>query len=605
MRLRIFSRGLKELIRQMAHESEDANRLTVETLDMASLADLPSPTQNAAEVWLFVLPFGRTVAAAALCEDWFAALQRFSESLNDQSIIAILTSAQDAAETWPQLSERLKFQLWVVIRLSAPIIHDPRQLPEHHAALLILSKYRSSLRHTKTRIAYTFCPACDRTTKDYGGKKHTYHAYGTLLSDIWRDLAWTPDTPADAIAIRLADLFGLETYDTIRLVDLSRVDSLRPALAKPDMVPTRARGSRTRLKSQLINGDCLTELRKIPANSVEFCFADPPYNLDKRYDAWDDAIDVTDYVTWCDAWLDELARVLRPGCTCAVLNIPLWAIRHFQRMKQRLIFQAWVAWEGLSLPVRMIMPAHYAIVCFSKGVPRALPGLATELRTEVESESLATIRENYCLRVSCMSRRESDREPISDLWWDIHRLKHNSRRVDHPCQLPPALMRRLIALFTERDELVLDPFNGSGTTTLCADGLQRRYIGIEFSEYYHALAQSRHDFLHAGGDPFEKVARTPKAKNSRVARIGGTRYKVPKKTLQLEVRRVAHLLGRLPSRDELERHGRFPIHYYDEYFISWGEVCAAARTTGMSETRSVAASQVISDQPTLFDGFGP
>jgi site-specific DNA-methyltransferase (adenine-specific) len=61
---------------------------------------------------------------------------------------------------------------------------------------------------------------------------------------------------------------------------------------------------------------------------------------------------------------------------------------------------------------------------------------------------------------------------------------------------------------------------------------------------------------------------------------------VPKKTLQLEVKRIARMLGRLPARDELEQHGKFPIRYYDEYFISWGEVCAAARTTGMQETRS-------------------
>ena len=362
------------------------------------------------------------------------------------------------------------------------------------------------------------------------------------------------------------------------------------------------------MSSQLIIGDSLSELRKLPANSVDFCFADPPYNLAKRYDSWDDAIAAKDYLTWCDNWLDELARVLRPGCTCAVLNIPLLAIRHFQHMKQSLAFQSWIVWEGLSLPVRMIMPAHYAIVCFSKGSPRPLPGFIRDSVRPLEVETLTTLRENYCVRQSCVAMRQraraSDREPITDLWWDIHRLKHNSRRVEHPCQLPPALMLRLIGLFTSESEVVLDPFNGAGTTTLCSDLLGRRYIGIELSEKYHALAESRHKLLKAGGNPFAKVKGVPKAKNSRVQRIGGMKYDVPKKTLQLEVRRVAHLLGRLPSRDELKQHGRYPIHYYEEYFISWGEVCAAARTTGMSETRSEKRTVSIR-QPTLFDSVNP
>ena len=133
---------------------------------------------------------------------------------------------------------------------------------------------------------------------------------------------------------------------------------------------------------------------------------------------------------------------------------------------------------------------------------------------------------------------------------------------------------------------MLDPFNGAGTTTLCADGMERRYIGIELSQRYHELARARHQMLHDGGDPFAKVARVPAAKNSRVQRAGNVRYAVPKKTLQLEVRRVSQLLGgRLPSRSELLQHGRYPIRYYDQYFASWGEVCAAARTTGMSERR--------------------
>jgi site-specific DNA-methyltransferase (adenine-specific) len=556
----------------MPHKSENARRLTVHTISLSNLRDLPTPQAGAAGVWLFILPLRRSVG-------WSAALGEFARGLDERSIVAVLASPADAAETAAALGKLLHFQLWVAVKLREPIAPEPGQLPQHHAALLIFSKYRSPLQHTKTRVGYSYCPACERTTKDYGGKKHTYHEYGTLLSDVWRDIAYAPgESPAEIIA-RLADLFGLEPHRDLTVVDLTKLPSVEPK--RRQRAPKLKRASKLGIGSDLIRGDCLTELRKLPAGSVDFAFADPPYNLDKRYDAWDDAIEVDAYLRWCEEWLDELARVLRPGRTCAVLNIPLWAIRHFEQMSRGLEFQSWIAWEGLSLPVRMIMPAHYAIVCFSKGPPRPVNGV-----------NLTALREDYCLRTSCMSRRRasgiSDRRPITDLWWDIHRLKHNSRRVDHPCQLPPALMRRLIELFTREGEVVLDPFNGAGTSTLCAAALGRRYLGIELSRTYHQIARSRHDLLRGGGDPFEKAHRVPASKNSHVRRAGGTKYDVPKKTLQLDVKRVAALLGRLPSRREVQRHGRYPVRYYDDYFTSWGEVCAAARTTGMSERKRAA-----------------
>ena len=164
-------------------------------------------------------------------------------------------------------------------------------------------------------------------------------------------------------------------------------------------------------------------------------------------------------------------------------------------------------------------------------------------------------------------------------------MKHNSRRVDHPCLLPPQLMYRLIFVFTNPEDVVLDCFNGAGTTTLAAHQLGRKYMGIEKSPEYVKIAQSRHKEIFEGADPFRKMEGSPTAKNSRVRRMQKQRYAIPKKMLQLEVKRIANVLGRLPTREEVVRHGKYPIEYYDQYFVSWGEVCAAARTTGMSETR--------------------
>jgi site-specific DNA-methyltransferase (adenine-specific) len=66
------------------------------------------------------------------------------------------------------------------------------------------------------------------------------------------------------------------------------------------------------------------------------------------------------------------------------------------------------------------------------------------------------------------------------------------------------------------------------------------------------------------------------------------------------LKRIAEQLGRLPTRDEVELLSKYPISYYDDYFISWGEVCAAARTTGMTETRDSAPQAKCDNQLSLF-----
>lgn len=574
----------------MAHFSENSRPLSYSFVKLHKSSELTALGTEQPDVWCFLLSLDQkedNQQEQAFTND----LVTFSKRLHPDSLLTILTSPQNAAKLYLHLKSFVKFQLWIVVKLDTPI---PRKggLPLHHAALLVLSKYQSSLQHTKTRISYTYCPTCERTTKDYGGKKHLYHAYGTLMSDIWRDITYIPQEEPKDIITRLQDLFGISLHHTLHVLDFRtsyHTTNMVNELKVKYFSAFEESCESIIENSQLINQDCLRALQDIPSESVDFCFADPPYNIDKKYDGWDDTLDMQKYFQWCDVWLSELARVLKPGRICAILNIPLWAIRHFAHMQTILRFYDWIVWEGLSLPVRMIMPAHYTILAFSKGEPRDLPGFSRELHSPREADALYALKENFCSRASCIRNRQrtdiSDHEIITDLWWDIHRLKHNSKRVDHPTQLPPKLMYRLISLFTNQGEIVLDPFNGSGTTSLTAEQLQRQFIGIELSPYYYELAQKRHEELRSGIDPFRKNGRVPKAKNSRVKRLKKQKYKVTKKTLQLEIKKIAKKLGKMPSREDVKTHSQFPLEYYDEYFISWGEVCAAARTTGMTEKK--------------------
>jgi len=426
------------------------------------------------------------------------------------------------------------------------------------------------------------------------------------MSDVWHDITVDFEQYPKEVEIRLADLFGLPKYKRLNIYD-QRV-YYKPTNKKHTYRKFSQTENDYAHNSILLNGDCIEQLKKIPDNSIDFCFADPPYNLKKKYEGWDDGIDVQKYFEWCDQWLNELARVLKPGRTLAVLNIPQWCIRHFKHLYTILDYQDWIVWEGLSMPVRMIMPAHYSILCFSKGKPRVLPALERKINSFLEYKASYAIKENYCIRPNCTTKRRhlkiKDSEFVANIWYDIHRLKHNSRRVDHPCQLPPMFMYRLISLYTNEGESILDPFNGAGTTTLAAQQLKRKYVGIELSEYYHNITTQRHIELTKGLDPFRKVNDDkPKVKNSPVERLKKQKYTVSKKVLQLEIKNISKQLGHIPTKDEVKQLSKYPFEYFENYFISWGEVTAAARTTGMNEKRvdGNVTYQAIKSQLRLFE----
>ncbi len=575
----------------MAHLSENSSRLELETVPMKSLTQLEHLQVDGSSVMLFWLPWGRNDRDAKQSTARFQRIARYCMGLEASATVCLLTTPSDAASMLPYLEQHMHLRLWIAVKtVPEGLGTQLGRLPTRHASLLILTKYDNALRHVPTRLKYTHCPACRKTTKDYGGKKHMYHSYGTLMSDVWTDIECDPLKDIGSITQRLKDLFGLEPYKKLLLIDLRKSKSLVPrkgeTVDRHSLSSSKAVIVTKTVRSRLINEDCIEALTRIRSNSIDFCFADLPYNLKKKYYRCKDALGTDEYSEWCNQWLSELHRVLKPGHTLALLNVPQWAARHFSYLSSIMSFQAWIVWDALGFPARKIMPAHYAILCFSKGAPRTLPAFNGD-EDLADLEYLRHRKQLYCVRPACISRRRSqnvvDHSPLFDIWSDVHRLTHNSQRVNHPCQLPPLLMRRLFALFTRKQEVILDCFNGAGTSTLVARQMSRGFVGIEISKRYHALATKRHEMLNRGDDPFGRKDKVPIAKNSRVIRVPKQDYKVTKKVLQLDVQRIAAQLGRIPKREDVRVHSSYPIKYFDNYFSSWGEVCAAARTSGQGQ----------------------
>ncbi len=76
------------------------------------------------------------------------------------------------------------------------------------------------------------------------------------------------------------------------------------------------------------------------------------------------------------------------------------------------------------------------------------------------------------------------KEQLTDIWKDVHRIKHKKDRDHHPCQLPTKLMERIIKLFSNEGDLAFDPFAGAGTTAIAAKVLNRKFIVTEIDQHY-------------------------------------------------------------------------------------------------------------------------
>jgi site-specific DNA-methyltransferase (adenine-specific) len=238
---------------------------------------------------------------------------------------------------------------------------------------------------------------------------------------------------------------------------------------------------------QVILGDCLEILATVPDNSVDVCFADPPFNLDKKYSSYDDQLTLEAYLEWCEKWLLELVRVTKPAGSILVHNIPKWLTYYAAILNKHAHFRHWIAWDAMSAPLgKTLLPAHYGTLFYSK---------------EAKGTKFFEVRAPHKTCRVCNSYlkdyggKKDQMHPfgylVSDVWTDIHRIRHAKRRDEHPCQLPIHLLERLILMTTDEEDVVLDPFLGTGTTAIAAKQLNRHYIGIELAPMYKEIAESK------------------------------------------------------------------------------------------------------------------
>jgi len=234
--------------------------------------------------------------------------------------------------------------------------------------------------------------------------------------------------------------------------------------------------------NKIILGDCLKIMKDVPSSSVDMAFADPPFNLKKKYNNYEDSKEKEDYLDWCNQWLDEILRVTKPSGAVFVHNIPRWLSYFAEHLNKIAYFRHWIAWDAASSPMgKTLLPNHYGILYYTK----------SKSYKDFKFYDIRMSHEHCRLCNGFLKDyggKKDQMHPfgplLPDVWTDIHRIRHKKRRDQHPCQLPIPLLERLILMVTDEGDIVFDPFIGTGTTSVAAKKLGRNYIGIDIDPEY-------------------------------------------------------------------------------------------------------------------------
>ncbi len=258
---------------------------------------------------------------------------------------------------------------------------------------------------------------------------------------------------------------------------------------------------KTTYKNRIFQGDCVEAMNALPEGCVDMVFADPPYNLqlegellrpnNSKVDAvdndWDQFDSFAAYDDFTENWLKAARHALKPDGT-------IWVIGSYHN-----IFRVGRIMQDLGFWI-------LNDVVWLKTNP--MPNFRGRRFTNAHETMLWCSRDQdskYRFNYEAMKNLNDDLQMRSDWTMPLctgkERLKGKDGAKAHPTQKPESLLHRVILSSTEVDELVLDPFFGTGTTGAVAKKLRRNFVGMEQDEEYVKIAQERIDNVTPVDDP--------------------------------------------------------------------------------------------------------
>ena len=265
------------------------------------------------------------------------------------------------------------------------------------------------------------------------------------------------------------------------------------ALYKPALVKLESPATVDHVRDKIIRNDVFRVLPNLPNACVDLMFADPPYNLTKSFnDRQFRKTSLHEYAEWLDSWLSQTVRVLKPTASIYICGDWRCSTAIQQIGEKYFTPQNRITWER------------------EKG-----RGAKSNWKNCSEDIWFFTVSDNYYFNVDAVMLKRQVIAPYTDSngapkdWTETEngrfRLTHPSNlwtdltvpywsmpeNTDHPTQKPEKLLAKIILASSRERDLVFDPFNGSGTTSVVAKKLDRHYLGVEIDETYCCLALKR------------------------------------------------------------------------------------------------------------------
>jgi site-specific DNA-methyltransferase (adenine-specific) len=236
--------------------------------------------------------------------------------------------------------------------------------------------------------------------------------------------------------------------------------------------------------------DCLCALDKIADSSIDLIFADPPYNIGKKFgdfkDSWPSD---RQYADWCFEWLTKCVEKLKPAgslylmtSTEAAPYLDLW-------LRERMTVLSRIVWhyDSSGVQAKKYYGSLYEPILFCVKDPKAYTFNASDIEVEAPTGS---VRKLIDYRKKIPAVYKSTKIPGNA--WYFPRVRYRMEEYeDHPSQKPEALLERIIRASSNVDDLILDPFGGTFTTCAVAQKLGRKSIGIEMQQEYFKIGLRR------------------------------------------------------------------------------------------------------------------
>ena len=258
---------------------------------------------------------------------------------------------------------------------------------------------------------------------------------------------------------------------------------------------------------QIIWGDALTQLSLIPDESIDLIFIDPPYNIGKTFatskDKWknDD-----EYLNWCYQWLDLCIAKLKPNGSMYVMTstqfMPYFDIylRKSMNILSRIIWE----YDSSGVQAKKYYGSLYEPILFCVKDKSNYTFNSNDILVEAKTGSQ---RKLIDYRKSIPTPYNTQKIPGNV--WHFNRVRFRMQEFEnHPTQKPIALLERIIKASSNVNDVVLDPFAGTFTTSYVAQSLGRKSIGIEIAEEYVKIGLRRLQICDSvDGMPLIKVKR--------------------------------------------------------------------------------------------------